>query len=238
MAGELLQKIQKLKKIIIEKNNEEFGKAAVEVISPSKVDENALEPTGEEHTEGEHAEKEIEAEFLSMEVALRKSISEEEEAAASYLKRAKEAMKHDQQPLYELYKELAGDEIVHAAQLRTALEIFGMQDKLREIKGRLEAQSTLGIQITEAKEGEEDEHTKKMRKLREEADKAKKDFDFAAEYTRDKIAQARARIVDAINNIIIGKEDVAGAVETIMKDGKAVVKTEKQHKGDTKPLKK
>ena len=106
MAGELLQKIQKLKKIIIEKNNEEFGKAAVEVISPSKVDENALEPTGEEHTEGEHAEKEIEAEFLSMEVAIRKSISEEEEAAASYLKRAKEAMKHDQQPLYELYKEL------------------------------------------------------------------------------------------------------------------------------------
>ena len=77
-----------------------------------------------------------------------------------------------------------------------------------------------------------------MRKLREEADKAKKDFDFAAEYTRDKIAQARARIVDAINNIIIGKEDVAGAIETIMKDGKAVVKTEKQHKGDTKSLKK
>ena len=169
---------------------------------------------------------------------LRKATPEDIKCKEENVERAKEAMKHDQQPLYELYKELAGDEIVHAAQLRTALEIFGMQDKLREIQGRLEAQSTLGIQITEAKEGEEDEHTKKMRKLREEADKAKKDFDFAAEYTRDKIAQARARIVDAINNIIIGKEDVAGAVETIMKDGKAVVKTEKQHKGDTKSLKK
>ena len=237
MAGELLQKIQKLEKIIIEKNNKEFGKAAVEIINPSKVDEAVLGvPSGEEHVEGEHAEKEIEIEYLSIEASLRKSISEEEDAIASYIKRAKEALKHDQHPLYELYKELAGDEIVHAASLRAALDMFGMSDKLREIQGRLEAQSVMGKQISEAKEGEEDEHTKKSRQLREKADKAKKDFDFVAEYTRDKAAHARELVVGAINDLIMGKEDIAGTVEKIIKDGKAVTKTEKQHKGSSKKV--
>lgn len=231
MAGELLQKIQKLKKIIIERNNKEFGKNAVEILNPAKVDEAVLgEPTGEEHVEGEHAEKAIEAEYLAIEQALRKSIAEEEEAAAAYIKRAKEALMNDQHPLYELYKELAGDEIVHAAQLRTALEIFGMKDKLREIKGRLEAQETMGIQIVEAKEGEEDEHTKKMRQLRKQADKEKKEFDFVAEYTKDKIAHAKELVVGAINDLIAGNDDIAGTVEKIMKDGKKVVKSDKDCK--------
>lgn len=235
MAGELLQKIQKLERIIIERNNKEFGKLAVEIINPSKVDEDVLGiPSGEEHTEGEHAEKDYEMEYLSIEAAIRKSIGEEQEAAANYIKRAKEALKHDQFPLYDMYKELAGDEIVHAAQLSTALEVFGMKDKLREIKGRLEAQTNLGVQLLEAKEGEEDEHTKKMRKLREQADKERKEFDFVAEYSRDRVAHAKELVVNAINNLIVGNDDVAGTIEKIMKDGKTAIKADKQHKGSSK----
>lgn len=235
MAGELLQKIKKLKNIIIKKNNEEFGRKAVEILNASKVDEGILDVGGEEHTEGSHAEKYMEAEYLCVEKELRKSISEEEEAVANYLARAKKALLNDDRSLYELYKELAGDELVHVAQLRTALDLLGMTDKVKEIKGRLEAQVVMGAQITEEKE---DEHTRTMRKLRKKADKTRKEFDFVAEYTKGKLEHARKMVVGAINDLIIGKDDLEGTVDRIMKDGKKIVKSKKSDKKDDEEIKK
>lgn len=231
MAGELLQKIKKLKNIIIKRNNEEFGKKSVEILNASKVDEEVIpvEVGGEEHVEGEHTEKMMEMEYLSIEKELRKSISEEEEAVSNYLSRAKKALAHDDHALYELYKELAGDELVHVAQLRTALEIYGLTDKLRDIKGKLEAQSVMGIQIVEEKE---DENTKKMRKLRKKADKEGKEFDFVAEYTKGKLEHAKKMVVGAINDLIMGKDDLEGTVDKILKDGKKIVKADKKEQKD------
>ena len=64
MAGELLQKINKLKEIIIKKNNEEFGRKSVEILNPKKVDE---EFPGEEHMGVGKAEIEMEVDALSIE---------------------------------------------------------------------------------------------------------------------------------------------------------------------------
>ena len=75
MAGELLQKINKLKELITQKNNEEFGKKAVEILNPDKVDEKLM--GGEEHLGVDKAEVEMEAEALSIEKELRLSVSEE-----------------------------------------------------------------------------------------------------------------------------------------------------------------
>ena len=235
MAGELLQKIKKLRDILVKKNNEDFGKNAIEVLNPSKVDEGLFGDSGEEHVEGIHAEKEMESEFISIEKELRKSIAEEEEAVASYLERAKKALKHDDHSLYVLYKELAADELIHAAQLQATLDILGMSNKAAEIKGRLEAQNILSSGVSEAKE---DENTKKQRKLREKADKVAKDFDFVAEYTKGRLEQARNKVVGAINDLIIGKDDLEGTVSKIMKDGKKIVKSDKSSKKDNKEEKK
>lgn len=233
MAGELLQKIKELKRLIIEKNNKEFQGSAVELINPNKVDEEVAGAhlEGEEHTEGDHAEKEAEMEALAIEAGLRKSISEEELAVATYIERAKKALKHDCTPLYELYTELAGDEMIHVATLRTALKVFGLEDKLKEIKGKLEAQEILGIQIVE----EKDEHLEKMAKLRELADREKKKFDFVNEYVKNKLEYNKEKVVGAINDLIAGKSDFETAVDKIIKDGKKVVKDEaKKNEKDKK----
>lgn len=235
MAGELLQKINKLRDIIVKKNNENFCRDAVEVLNPDKVDEDLFPVSGEEHVEGIHAEKEFEAECISVEKELRKSIAEEEEAVAHYLERAKKALKHDDHSLYVLYKELAADEMVHAAQLQAVLDILGLTNKAVEIKGRIEAQQILCPELSEAKE---DENVKKQRNLRKKADKSAKDFDFVAEYTKGRLEQARQKVVSAINDLIVGKDDLEGTLEKIMKDGKKVVKSEKKDKKEDKDTEK
>lgn len=222
MAGELLQKINKLKEIIIKKNNEEFGKNAVEILNPKKVDEEFM--SGEEHMGVGKAEIEMEAEALGVEKELRMSVAEEAEAIAQYLGRAKKALKHGDHALYALYKELAGDEVVHLAQLQAALDILGMMDKVAEIKGRNEAAEIL---IGDTSEAKEDENTKKQRKLREKASKTAKDFDFVAEYSKGRLEQARQKVVGAINDLITGKDDLEGTVEKILKDAKKIVKSKK-----------
>ena len=222
MAGELLQKINKLKELITQKNNEEFGNKAVEILNPDKVDEKLM--GGEEHLGVDKAEVEMEAEALSIEKELRLSVSEEAEAIANYLGRAKKALKHGDHSLYVLYKELAGDEVVHLAQLQATLDILGMMDKVAEIKGRNEAAEIL---IGETSEAKEDEHTKKQRKLREKASKVAKDFDFVAEYSKGRLEQARQKVVGAINDLITGKDDLEGTVEKILKDAKKIVKPKK-----------
>lgn len=231
MAGELLQKINKLRDIIIEKNNAEFGRNAVEILNPEKVDEDIISG-GEEHTEVGNPEINMEAEYISIEKELRESIAEESAATAQYLNRAKKALKHGDHSLYVLYKELAADEMIHMAQLQATLEILGMTNKAAEVKGRLEAMEILHAGgISEAKE---DENTKRQRKLREKADKVAKDFDFVAEYSRGRLEQARQKVVNAINDLIVGKEDLEGTLEKINKDAKKIVKTKKTPKKDKK----
>lgn len=216
MAGELLQKLEKLRDIINKKNNEAYCKDSVELLNPMKVDEDVT-------MEEINAEMEV----LSIEKELRKSISEEEDAIQSYLGRAKKALAHGDEVLYVLYKEIASDEIVHAAQLKETLEILGLIDKTKELKGRMEAYKLLCPGINEAKE---DEGTKKQRQLREKADKTAKNFDFVAEYTKGRLEQAKQKVVSAINDLIIGKEDLEGTLEKILKDGKKIIKPSKDKK--------
>lgn len=223
MAGELLQKLEKLRDIINKKNNEDFAKNAVEVINPSRVDEDAMEP----HT-GVFAE----IEMLSVEKSLRKSISEESDAISAYLGRAKKALENGDESLYVLYKEIAADEVVHEAQLREALDLMGLKDKAKELKGKIEAHEILcSGGVCEAKE---DDNVKKQRQLRNKADKAAKDFDFVAEYSKGRLKQAREKVVAAINDLIVGKADLESAVSKILKDGKKIAKAGKSDSKEKK----
>lgn len=238
MASKLLTSLKILKQLIDEKSNREFKRNAIDQINPEKVDEDILPAyeAPEEPVEAavdEHpAEEEIEAEFLSIEAAIRKSISEEEEATAKYIERAKEAMKHNNPVLEALFRELASDEIVHAASLRAALHAFGLIDKRLELKGLIEFADVTGENITEASIEQEEEA------LVKQAEKEKKEFDFVKEYTKNKSEYNKELVVGAINNLIAGKADLASTVDKIMKDGKVIAKEDKKAKNNKKEDKK
>ena len=62
------------------------------------------------------------------------------------------------------------------------------------------------------------------------AEKEKKDFDFVGEYTRDKAEYEKEKIVNAINDLILGKNAVNDVVDIILKSTKSAKKDNKKEK--------
>ena len=229
MAGELAKKLKELQKLIIERNNKEFKACAVELLSPSHVDE---------------AEAPVDdatgiAEIEDVEILIRKSIAEEQEAIATYIKRARKCEEQGRVPLAKLFRELATDEIVHASSLMTALDMFGLMDFNLEVQGHNEAIDVM------LKEGvnEDTDYEKKAAALEQAAEKERKEFDFVAEYTRNKADYDREKVVDAVNNLILGKSSLDDMMDHVRKectksskkdDKKSDKKDKKQEKKDKK----
>ena len=236
MASELVNKIKKLQNMIIKRNNEQFKKAAVEVLNPEKADEDLFvaptigqpddideEPKAAEAPETPHEDETPDMRvLLKVEAMIRKSIAEEQEAASAYIERASKCLKHGNEKLASLFEELAGDEIVHAASLETALDMYNMFDPYKFLQGQAEAEDIL-------QEGQDD-IAKKEQKQRDAAEKEKKDFDFVGEYTRDKAEYEKEKIVNAINDLILGKNAVDDVVDTILKSTKSAKKDNKKEK--------
>lgn len=236
MASELVNKIKKLQNMIIKRNNEQFKKAAVEVLNPEKADEDLFvaptigqpddideEPKAAEAPETPHEDETPDMRaLLKVEAMIRKSIAEEQEAASAYIERASKCLKHGNEKLASLFEELAGDEIVHAASLETALDMYNMFDPYKFLQGQAEAEDIL-------QEGQDD-IAKKEQKQRDAAEKEKKDFDFVGEYTRDKAEYEKEKIVSAINDLILGKNAVDDVVDTILKSTKSAKKDNKKEK--------
>ena len=241
MASELVNKIKKLQNMIIKRNNEQFKKAAVEVLNPEKADEDLfVAPTMGQPDDIDEEPKAVEAPapeapaapaadetpdmraLLKVEAMIRKSIAEEQEAASAYIERASKCLKHGNEKLASLFEELAGDEIVHAASLETALDMDNMVDPYKFLQGQAEAEDIL-------QEGQDD-IAKKEQKQRDAAEKEKKDFDFVGEYTRDKAEYEKEKIVNAINDLILGKNAVNDVVDAILKSTKSAKKDNKKEK--------
>ena len=236
MASELVNKIKKLQNMIIKRNNEQFKKAAVEVLNPEKADEDLFvaptigqpddideEPKAAEAPETPHEDETPDMRaLLKVEAMIRKSIAEEQEAASAYIERASKCLKHGNEKLASLFEELAGDEIVHAASLETALDMYNMFDPYKFLQGQAEAEDIL-------QEGQDD-IAKKEQKQRDAAEKEKKDFDFVGEYTRNKAEYEKEKIVNAINDLILGKNAVNDVVDTILKSTKSAKKDNKKEK--------
>lgn len=236
MASELVDKIKKLQNMIIKRNNEQFKKAAVEVLNPEKADEDLFvaptigqpddideEPKAAEAPETPHEDETPDMRaLLKVEAMIRKSIAEEQEAASAYIERASKCLKHGNEKLASLFEELAGDEIVHAASLETALDMYNMFDPYKFLQGQAEAEDIL-------QEGQDD-IAKKEQKQRDAAEKEKKDFDFVGEYTRDKAEYEKEKIVNAINDLILGKNAVNDVVDAILKSTKSAKKDNKKEK--------
>lgn len=245
MASDLITKIKKLKNEIIKRSNAEFKKNAVEVLNPSKVDEdmyimpseypsgvvdeepqNVDAPAPVEEPKAEEPEAEHEAPdlkvIMKVEAMLRKSIAEEQEAAAVYIERAQKCIEHEDFKLASLFEELASDEIVHAASLETALDMYNMFDPYKFLQGQAEAEYLL-------QESTED-IAKKEQKARDDADKARKEFDFVGEYTRDKAEYEKEKIVNVINDLILGKTAVDDVIDVVMKSAKSAKKDKKKEK--------
>ena len=236
MASELVNKIKKLQNMIIKRNNEQFKKAAVEVLNPEKADEDLFvaptigqsddideEPKVAEAPKTPHEDETPDMHaLLKVEAMIRKSIAEEQEAASAYIERASKCLKHGNEKLANLFEELAGDEIVHAASLETALDMYNMFDPYKFLQGQAEAEDIL-------QEGQDD-IAKKEQKQRDAAEKEKKDFDFVGEYTRDKAEYEKEKIVNAINDLILGKNAVNDVVDAILKSTKSAKKDNKKEK--------
>ena len=236
MASELVNKIKKLQNMIIKRNNEQFKKAAVEVLNPEKADEDLFvaptigqpddideEPKAAEAPETPHEDETPDMRaLLKVEAMIRKSIAEEQEAASAYIERASKCLKHGNEKLASLFEELAGDEIVHAASLETALDMYNMFDPYKFLQGQAEAEDIL-------QEGQDD-IAKKEQKQRDAAEKERKDFDFVGEYTRDKAEYEKEKIVNAINDLILGKNAVNDVVAAILKSTKSAKKDNKKEK--------
>ena len=240
MASELVNKIKKLQNMIIKRSNEQFKKAAVEIINPEKADEDLfVAPSMGQPDDIDEEPKAVEApepdipvvrppespdihDLLKVESIIRKSISEEQEAAALYIERASKCLKHGNEKLACLFEELASDEIVHAASLETALDMYNMFDPYKFLQGQAEAEYIL-------QEGQDD-IAKKEQKQRDAAEKEKKEFDFVGEYTRNKAEYEKEKIVNAINDLILGKSAVDDVVDAILKSTKSAKKDKKKEK--------
>jgi hypothetical protein len=104
-------------------------------------------------------------------------------------------------------------------------------DKVEEkLDSQLTSLTTKLQSISEAGDGEEPGDVKKAKELRKMADKERKNFDLAKEYAENKKEYSKEKVVDAVNNLIIGKTDVKTMVDAIIKDGKGVEKTETKGK--------
>ena len=244
MASELINQIKKLQTLIIKRNNEEFKKNAVELLAPSKADEDLFVAPAmafpDDVDEPEEADNQAETPqevpveepplpepetvhtTMEIESAIRMSIAEEYQAAAVYIKRASEAYMHGQDKLARLFEELAGDEIVHAASLETALDMYNMFDPYKFLQGQAEAEHILQEDAKDIAKQEE--------KARENAEKEKKEFDFAKEYTKNKAEYEREQIINAINDVILGQGAVDDIVDTVLKVAKGAKKDKKKDK--------
>lgn len=78
----------------------------------------------------------------TIQVMIDKSLAEEQEAIANYLSRADQTFK-THPTISALFKELARDEEVHAAQLLKAKEILGFTNSEVEQEGAKEAEEIL-----------------------------------------------------------------------------------------------
>lgn len=222
MASELLLKINELKKLIIEKNNKEFKKKAVEIINPENVDEDIAVPEVDP-IEARKAEIEHEKRMArEMEMMIRRAISEEQEAAASYMQKAKDCKILELKPLGKLFEELATDELVHAASLNAALDLLGLSRYDIEHIGADEA-----IEVM-AGVNEDTDYQKQEAALVREADNVRKNFDFVAEYTKNKAEYNREKVVDVINDLILGNSSLDDMMDKLNKECKLPVKDAKK----------
>lgn len=239
MAGELLKKINELKKLVLEKSNKEFKKNAVEYLNPSALDEHHFQEIDPHHAEVcpvpcEEApmEEPSEMDLLKMRSMIASAIADEEEAIALYLKKASKCIDHGCMELAALFKELAGDEMVHSASLRATLEIFELDDISKEIEGRREAFHILAKSVFE--DFETASEKKKREALKREAEKVRKEFDFAEEYAKNKALYNKEKVTSVINDLIAGKQDLDGAMNILVNDCKKVARDSKNQKKEKK----
>ena len=232
MAGELLKKINELKKLVFDKSNKEFKRNATEYLNKNALDEDnpaypAISPMEEEPAAEVPEEDVCQAEEceepsfiyrMKIQKITAEAISDEEHAIAFYLEKATKCMKHGEFALAEMFKELAGDEMVHSAQLRTALEIYGLDNISKELEGRREAFHILAKAVFEDFQSEDDK--KNTEALQKEADKVRKEFDFAKEYAKNKAEYNKEKVTNIINDLIAGKQDIDTAMQNLMKSCK------------------
>lgn len=233
MATELINKLKKLQKMLIERNNIEFKNTAVELINPARVDEEEATvepaPVAEVPVDVEEIKKEV-MELAKVEAAIREAIGHEQETIAEYIKKAAKCQMHGYEPLAKLFQELAADEAIHASSLVTALDMYNMLDYRTEVQGHQEA---INIMVAE----DMNEIEKKAAELEKEADKVRREFDFVEEYTRNKAEYDKEKVVNSINDVILGKSTVDDMLANIGKNCKKAVSDKKDTKNAPKTSK-
>lgn len=222
MAGELLQKLNELKKLIVKKNNEEFKKNAVEILNPANIDEEVVAVEADAIRDIEIEAERQRQKLVHLETLIREAIAEEQRATIDYINRAQSCRFEECDELYRLFTELASDEIIHASALQTALDVMGLSRISLIMQGAEEAIEVM-TGVSEATEFE-----KQGDALEKQAEKERKEFDFVAEYTKDKAEYDKEKVVDQINNVILGKSSVDDLMDTITKSCKKSSKKEEK----------
>jgi hypothetical protein len=232
VAGELLQKLGELKKLIVKKNNEEFKKNAVEILNPSNIDEQVVAVEADAVRDIELEAERQRQRLLHLETLIREAIADEQKATIDYINRAQSCHFEECDELYRLFTELASDEIIHASALQTALEVMGLSRISLIMQGAEEAIEVM-TGVSEATEFE-----KQGDALEKQAEKERKEFDFVAEYTKDKAEYDKEKVVDQINNVILGKSSVDDLMTTISQSCKKSSKKEEKDQKSGKNEKK
>jgi hypothetical protein len=222
VAGELLQKLNELKKLIVKKNNEEFKKNAVEILNPANIDEEVVAVEADAIRDIEIEAERQRQKLVHIETLIREAIAEEQKATIDYINRAQSCRFEECDELYRLFTELASDEIIHASALQTALDVMGLSRISLIMQGAEEAIEVM-TGVSEATEFE-----KQGDALEKQAEKERKEFDFVAEYTKDKAEYDKEKVVDQINNVILGKSSVDDLMDTITNSCKKSSKKEEK----------
>jgi rubrerythrin len=232
VAGELLQKLNELKKLIVKKNNEEFKKNAVEILNPANIDEEVVAVEADAIRDIEIEAERQRQKLVHIETLIREAIAEEQKATIDYINRAQSCRFEECDELYRLFTELASDEIIHASALQTALDVMGLSRISLIMQGAEEAIEVM-TGVSEATEFE-----KQGDALEKQAEKERKEFDFVAEYTKDKAEYDKEKVVDQINNVILGKSSVDDLMTTISQSCKKSSKKEEKDQKSGKNEKK
>jgi rubrerythrin len=222
VAGELLQKLNELKKLIVKKNNEEFKKNAVEILNPANIDEEVVAVEADAIRDIEIEAERQRQKLVHIETLIREAIADEQKATIDYINRAQSCRFEECDELYRLFTELASDEIIHASALQTALDVMGLSRISLIMQGAEEAIEVM-TGVSEATEFE-----KQGDALEKQAEKERKEFDFVAEYTKDKAEYDKEKVVDQINNVILGKSSVDDLMDTITNSCKKSSKKEEK----------
>lgn len=238
MAGELLKKLNELKKLVVERSNAEFKKDAVELVKPDKLEEDCPceEPSPvvnitvveqpEVCCEVPQEENPEERKRRALEMAkeyFQETACELERAASNWEWRARMYREDYLPELADLFAEFAREDYIRAVMLRTAMEIYGLNNIEVELEGRRRAFHALAKAVFESQDFEKDEQN-----LMKVADELRKNFDFVNEYTKNKAEYNKEKIANAINDLIAGRKDLESAVDIIVKDGKKLVKADKK----------